>query len=113
MSLDLWLYVDVDTGRDEPHRAYITEWANITHNVAQMWRRAGCYDALYESEGKPAAEILPALNKAVDDMAANPATYRELNPSNGWGNYEGALEYLRTFRDRCAEHPKALVGVSR
>jgi hypothetical protein len=113
VSLDIWLYVDVDTGRDEPTRVEITEWANYTHNVTPMWSAAGCYEALYKSAGKPAGEILPALNAAVDDMAANPAKYEALNPKNGWGEYRSALAFLRQFRDACAEHPKALVGVSR
>ena len=30
---------------------------NITHNLVGMWKAAGCYDALYKSEGKRARNV--------------------------------------------------------
>ena len=85
----------------------------MTHNVAPMWHRAGCYDALYNSHGKRAREVLMLLVGAVDHMAAHPEEYEPLNPSNGWGSYRGALSWLREVTAACAGNPDALIQVSR
>jgi hypothetical protein len=35
-----------------------------------------------------------------------------MNPANGWGDYDGALEYLRDLLIACAAHPKAEIHIS-
>ena len=44
---------------------------------------------------------------------SDPKGYEELNPENGWGSYEGALRWLKEWRDNVALHPDAKIGVSR
>jgi hypothetical protein len=61
--------------------------ANFTHNVTPMWERAGIYDALYNSEGKSAADVLAALKAGLRDMEAKPDEYTALNASKGWGTF--------------------------
>lgn len=56
-----------------------------------------------------AGDCIEALSEAVTDMRENPAQYIKLNPPNGWGNYEGALEYLQHFLDACNDSPNATV----
>lgn len=112
MSLDFYLTASVDTGGERQHEITLFD-ANATHNLTPMWRLAGCYDALYESHGKPAGEVLPALHNALTDMRTRPETYRPLNPSNGWGDYAGALRFLENVVAACREHPKAVIRVSR
>ena len=103
MSLDIWL----DDG--------ITDIGdfNYTHNVTPMWKKAGVYDALYNSEGKEALEILPVLHSGINHMVVNQDEYLGLNPDNGWGDYEGALSFLIEFSECCAEYPKAVIGLSK
>ena len=113
MSLDLALYVDVDTGASQPHRAYITDWLNATHNVIPMWQLAGVYDALYNSDGTHAGDWIGALRVGVADMQDRPAVYEVLNPPNGWGRYSTALRFLEAWTGMCAAHPKALIEVSK
>lgn len=49
VSLDIWAEVDPC---DQCGRGADTVFSfNYTHNVAPMWRLAGCYAALYESAG--------------------------------------------------------------
>jgi hypothetical protein len=86
---------------------------NMTHNVSPMWRIAGCYEALYESEGKKASDVLPALLVAADHMEANAEQHLLLNPPNRWGSYDGALSWLRKVITACQENPDALIRVSR
>lgn len=112
MSLDISLYVTVDTGAAEPLRMDI-DGMNMTHNVTPMWREAGVYAALYESDGTPAGQWLDALRAGVADMEARPAVYEALNPPNGWGRYRHSLPFLRRWLALCEQHPKALVGVCR
>jgi hypothetical protein len=110
MSLDIWLTIGVDTGGPEPYEITLYD-ANYTHNVTPMWRKAGIYEALYESDGKQAGEILPMLRAGIVDMERKPNAYIALNPSNGWGSYETALPWLRKFTAACERHPKAVIGV--
>lgn len=99
MSLDIWI------GDGEPS-------FNYTHNVVPMWKKAGCYDALYESSGLRAKEVLLALKLGLMDMLGNPAEYTALNPENGWGDYESATHFLVSVIIAFAENPDAIIGVS-
>ena len=112
MSLDLYLYVDVDTGGPEPFQVNLFD-RNITHNVTPMWHKAGVYDALYNSEGRLAGELVPVLESGLADMAVNYLEYRKLNPPNGWGDYDSAYDFLLKFMQACRKHPKSKVHVSK
>lgn len=86
---------------------------NYTHNVTNMWRKAGVYDALYMSEGKKASEVIKQLEDGIKHMTENPEEYIKMNPENGWGSYETALPWLKEFCCSCKEHPEAIIGVSK
>jgi len=104
MSLDFYLQ------RVQPTDVFD---ANITHNLSKMWSEAGCYKALYQSEGKTAQEVLPDLLKALDDMERRPEYFRQFDAHNGWGTYEHALPWLRKLVDACNEYPDATIRVSK
>lgn len=106
MSLYIWLYVDTGAGE-----RIGTDGLNITHNVARMWSKAGVYDALYESAGAEARTTQLALESGIGNMLCDPDAFRALNPPNGWGDYDGALRFLREWADECRKHPRALIGV--
>lgn len=105
MSYDV--YLTVDTGADEP--VGIADW-NYTSNCGSMWRHAGV--DLRALDGVPAPVAAEAINNAVKHMESDPDTYRAMNPPNGWGDYDGALTFLRNIADACATHTKAKLGVS-
>jgi hypothetical protein len=104
MSYDVWL--EIDTGAEEP--VTIAEF-NYTTNCARMWRHAGI--DLRECKGAPCTEAAGPIADAVRRMEADPDTYKAMNPENGWGDYEGAMKFLRDIADACARHPKAQLGV--
>ena len=112
MSLDISLSIDADTGGEEPINICLFD-ENYTHNVTPMWRKAGVYDALYNSDGLHAIEISDKLSKGIQDMESKPDEYKLLNPENEWGNYDGALKFLIEFYEACQEHPKSIIGVSK
>jgi hypothetical protein len=60
----------------------------------------------------PASECAGILAAAVERMTSNPGEYRSMNPDNGWGCYEGALEFLRWMADMAAAHPRSVIRVS-
>jgi hypothetical protein len=112
MSLDVYLHMQIDT--DGPKPGHVDLYSrNITHNVAKMWAKAGVFEALYEGQGKTAGEIVDVLAKGVEDMEQKREEYLPLNPSNGWGDYDGALDFLREYATACRENPKATISVSR
>lgn len=91
MSLDIYLIAFRETTVFD---------ANYTHNVTPMWHRAGVYDALYMSDGKTAAEVLPELRAGLEAMRIDPEGYAAINPPNGWGSYETALPWLAALIEK-------------
>jgi hypothetical protein len=106
VSYDVWLEIDTGGG----NTAYVFD-RNMTSNVAPMWREAGA--DLAEMDGKPAVDCWPALANACDNMVDNPEKYKAMNPPNGWGSYDTCLDFLRSIRDACQEHPACTVRISR
>lgn len=86
--------------------------ANITHNVAPMWHKAGLYEVLYRSDGKCAFEIVETLERGYEHMSASPKDYLLLNPANGWGSYDSALVFLRKLIHACRAYPSAIISIS-
>lgn len=110
MSYDVWLEIEPAPGRFETHLSL----GNITSNVSRMWSLASPEtDGLREIDGKRCSEFAHRLKAGVDDMRAHPEKYLPLNPENGWGDYEAALEYLSNIADAAYAHPMAIAGVDR
>jgi hypothetical protein len=86
---------------------------NITHNLTPMWREAGVYYALYDSEGETAAEILPVLEKGLIKMLADPEKYKKLDSPNGWGTYEHAVPWLTELIAEFKKYPQGMISVSK
>ncbi|WP_030777278.1 hypothetical protein [Streptomyces sp. NRRL S-920] len=110
MSYDIALYIDVDTGGPEPKRFWPGGPGNYTSNVTPMWEKALGYP-LRDLADKRAGDCVADLKRAAADMTANPQTYEAMNPPNGWGDYSGALMYLRDLRDACIAFPDATVDI--
>lgn len=84
--------------------------SNITYNLADIYYKCidGGFKTLNEMTCK---EALPILNKAIENMIENEKEYRKLEPSNGWGTYEGLLKELRELRTCCEENPDGIIEV--
>lgn len=113
MSLDIYLGQEIDLGGPDGPEWHEVYNANITHNLGRMWQCAGVYDALYESHGKTAVDILPALEVGCDFMLTYPDECKKHNAPNGWGLYEHAVPWLQKLIAACRRYPKATVKVSR
>jgi hypothetical protein len=109
MSYDIDL--EIDTGGAAP--ATVCEVGNMTSNLSPMWRRA-LGQSLSHLDGVNCGEAVKILEPAVAHISdpANAAEYEAMNPSNGWGNHDGATQYLRDLLKACLEHPKATIRIS-
>lgn len=89
------------------------EW-NLTYNLSTMLRAAG-FPGWQEVVGKDAASIptgrntVPVFEAVLVELLANPTKYRALNPPNGWGNYEQAVETFRDFIAKVGPYPDAKI----
>ena len=86
---------------------------NITHNLVPMWKKAGIYDALYNSDDLEAKEVLPILIGGLADMVAKPKEYEKLNSPNGWGSYENAVPWLVRLINEFKDYPCAIIEISK
>lgn len=84
---------------------------NITSNLARMWDAAGC--PLRDFNGRPAYELLPRLQNALDNLQDDSDRFMAMEPENGWGTYAQCVDYLRGILAACARDPFATVSVSR
>jgi hypothetical protein len=140
MSLDVTLYrnyhVSYDEGKTlEPQRESLY-WANITHNLGKMAAEAGIYEALwrpyqlkegynipkddYQAEYKfeeanpvRAYEIIPVIEKGLEDMIARPKHYEKFNSSNGWGMYHNFVPWIEEYLKALKEFPESQVVCNR
>jgi hypothetical protein len=105
MSYDVSLAID--TGA--PTLTHVVDCGNYTYNVGTMFRKALGGKGLYDLNGVEAWKVIAKLRLAVDTMRRNRDEYEALNPENGWGNYEGALEYLVGILKECEQHSKCVI----
>ena len=90
--------------------------ANITHNLGGMAKAAGIYKALWrpeEIEISQAGQLIPILEKGLKELTKHPVKYKRLNPPNGWGDYEGFVEFVKNYLQACRENPDAMVLANR
>lgn len=140
MSLDVYLiqerlvsYDGGNTWHDDPERIYE---ANITHNLNEMAKAAGIYEALWrphrlkpgydipESDHEAewefetqqvirAKEITELLRQGLADLIARPDHFEQFNSPNGRGTYEHFVPFVAKYLQACENNPDALVQVSR
>lgn len=89
---------------------------NITHNLERMADAAGLYQVLWRPEEigvKLGAEAVPLLRAGIFWLENHEEEARHLNPSNGWGSYDGLLGFARQTLKACEEYPDGEISVSR
>jgi len=90
--------------------------ANITHNLNKMAAEAGIYKHLWrpdEVDIKKAEELIEPLTQGLIALGNEPGRYKALNPPNGWGTYEGLVEFVANYLAACKRYPEAVVRVWR
>ena len=90
--------------------------ANITHNLNSMAEEAGIYRYLWrpgETGVELAAQLIEPLEVGIALLESDPERFKALNPSNGWGTYEGLVAFVGNYLEACRQYPTASVSVSR
>lgn len=90
--------------------------ANITHNLNTMADEAGIYKHLWrpdEIKITKAKELIEPLRQGLHNLKSEPESYMKFNPENGWGSYDGLVEFVESYLNACYEYPDADVEVSR
>lgn len=114
MSADFWASTPGCEGCGcEGHS--LGEW-NLTYNLSPMLRAAG-FPGWQESVGTEAEvqpvtakRVIPVFESVLSELRAHPEKFREMNPPNGWGSYEVAVEVFADFVEKVKPHPDATVG---
>lgn len=95
---------------------YTVYHANITHNLNRMANEANLYEALWSPETYSisfASDLIGMLQAGLKELESNPEHYKLFNPKNGWGTYEGLVEFVRNYLAACEQYPDAVVSVSK
>lgn len=93
----------------------VFEW-NITHNLGKMAAEAGVYEACWrpkENGYTKARDLIEPLKFGLMRLETLPDHFRQFNPPNGWGNYEGLVNFVRAYLAACEEYPDAAIYASR
>ncbi len=107
MSLDVYLTVV------KPTEVYS---ANITHNLGKMANLVGLYLPLWRPDEigvTTAKQLIPLLRDGLAKLIDQRQEAEKLNPSNGWGSYEGLLNFTRAYLVACEGNPDAAIEISR
>lgn len=107
MSLDVWL--------EDENDCTVFDY-NITHNLNRMAEAAGLYFVLWRPEeinATQAKHITKALEEGLVELVSSPDKYKEYNPDNGWGTYEGLVNFVMEYLRACTANPEAEIHVSR
>lgn len=111
--------LDVDLMITKPTSVYSR---NITHNLGKMAGEVKLsngltlYDVLWRPDEHGithARTIVDYLHKGWDILLSNPEHYKQWDPENGWGSYEGLCDFVYTYRNACWDNMDAEVWVSR
>lgn len=90
--------------------------ANITHNLNTMAKAAGIYECLWRPEEigiTQAEQLIEPLRAGLELLESDPARFEKFNPENGWGSYEGLMQFVRNYLKACEQFPGAEVSVWR
>ena len=89
---------------------------NITHNLGNMAEAAGLYKPMWTPEEigiTKADQLIEPLTDGLVRLVSDPERYKNLNPSNGWGTYDGLVEFTRDYLEACIRYPDATVNTWR
>lgn len=90
--------------------------ANITHNLSRMASAAGIYQHLWRPDEigvGTAAQLVGPLREGLKRLRDDPLSFNSFNPENGWGSYEGLVNFVAGYLQACEDHPNARVRVWR
>ena len=89
---------------------------NITHNLNKMAGEAGIYKPLWRPDEigiERAHQLIEPLRAGLELLRSDPARFEPFNPPNGWGTYDGLVDFVVDYLEACERFPTATVSVWR
>ena len=80
-----------------------------TYNLSDMWRLAGVFESSSDMGGMNARALAGKAAAGLSKAVMYPASFKALNPTNGWGDYDGFVKILTRVAIVCAENPTGKV----
>ena len=106
MSYDILIVAEIDGNE------ITIDDKNYTSNVNPMFRESLRSDVgINLLQGKTGSEVSGILALAIEDMKHRQEYYEEINPANGWGDYEGALGVLQWLHEYSVEFPSCIIRI--
>jgi hypothetical protein len=111
--------LDIDLMVVQPVSVYE---ANITHNLGKMADAVvldngkTLYQVLWRPDDhgwKFARDISDMLDAGWNILLSDPERFKQFNPENGWGSYDGLVNFVYKYRNACWDNPDAELRVSR
>lgn len=99
-----------------PSENNIVYHANITHNLGKMAAAVNLFQHLWRPEElgiTKASQLIEPLREGLFNLVSQRHDLEKYNPENGWGNYDGLVEFTRNYLKACEENPDSEVEVSR
>jgi hypothetical protein len=60
-----------------------------------------------------ARDISDLLDEGWNTLLADPEYFKQFNPENGWGSYDGLCNFVYKYRNACWDTPDAELRISR
>jgi hypothetical protein len=112
--------LDVDLMVTQPVSVYE---ANITHNLGKMAEAVELsngmtlYQVLWRPDEQESLKFARDISELLDEgnniLLSDPEKFKKFNPENGWGSYDGLVNFVYRYRNACWETPDAELRVSR
>lgn len=110
MGVDLYL-IDKPCktcGHQEEHESFY-----CTYNLSPMWKVVYPGECLLQIDNLTSDKALKKIIKMQSELIDHKSKFLELNPSNGFGTYDGFLNLINELIDECVKYPKAVWRVWR
>jgi hypothetical protein len=102
--------LDIETKDVDGNAVWIDVVDGHTYNLAPMWRKAlPMIESTRDLDGRKCADLLTALDAGLLDATKNASAYEALDPTNGWGDYEGFYRIFTKFVRLCNQYPASVV----
>lgn len=85
--------------------------ARITYNCSPMLLAAG-HIGHNDMRGVLGSFAVHLYNNILVELQATPTYFETMNPKNGWGNYEGTVEFIKKMIAMCQAHPEDVIDGS-
>ena len=84
--MSFWFHVESPTENYEPYER------NVTYNVSSILKLAGFHPAVLN--GVTVVKLRPVVTYVRQSLTDRPDYFRRFEPENGWGSYDGVLEFI-------------------